>query len=67
MVNSPCRKSQGKRAMRALNALLSLRMSLRKDYGADPFPSGVAIYHRRDLDEVQRELRDVKGVSVSDL
>ena len=35
-----------------------------KDYGADPFPSGVAIYHRRDLDEVQRELRDVKGVSV---
>ena len=35
-----------------------------KDYGADPFPQGVSIYHRRELDTVQRELRDVKGVSV---
>ena len=35
-----------------------------KDYGADPFPSGVTIHHRQELDEVQRELREVKGVSI---
>jgi indolepyruvate ferredoxin oxidoreductase len=27
-------------------------------------PSGMTIHHRRELDAVQRELRDVKGVSV---
>ena len=35
-----------------------------KEYGADPFPSGVAIHHRRELEQVQRELREVEGVSV---
>ncbi|MEO4000941.1 indolepyruvate ferredoxin oxidoreductase family protein [Mesorhizobium sp. CAU 1732] len=28
------------------------------------FPAGVTIHHRRDLDAVQRELRDIAGVSV---
>ena len=28
------------------------------------FPAGVTISHRRELDAVQRELRDIKGVSV---
>jgi indolepyruvate ferredoxin oxidoreductase len=28
------------------------------------FPAGTTIHHRRDLDAVQRELREVKGVSV---
>jgi indolepyruvate ferredoxin oxidoreductase len=28
------------------------------------FPAGVTIHHRRDLDAVQRELRDIEGVSV---
>ncbi|NOX69721.1 MAG: indolepyruvate ferredoxin oxidoreductase family protein [Gammaproteobacteria bacterium] len=28
------------------------------------FPTGTTLSHRRDLDSVQRELRDVKGVSV---
>ncbi|KAB2912921.1 MAG: indolepyruvate ferredoxin oxidoreductase family protein [Hyphomicrobiaceae bacterium] len=28
------------------------------------FPAGVTLHHRRDLDAVQRELREVKGVSV---
>ncbi|ARP99686.1 indolepyruvate ferredoxin oxidoreductase family protein [Pseudorhodoplanes sinuspersici] len=33
-------------------------------FRADDFPPGTAIHHRRDLDRVQRELRDVTGVSV---
>ncbi len=28
------------------------------------FPTGATIHHRDDLDDVQRELRDIKGVSV---
>lgn len=32
--------------------------------GAVSFPAGATIHHRDDLDMVQRELRDVKGVSV---
>ncbi|PSM17531.1 indolepyruvate ferredoxin oxidoreductase family protein [Nitratireductor sp. StC3] len=32
--------------------------------GAARFPSGATIHHRDDLDPVQRELREVKGVSV---
>src|SRR5690606_23361625 len=32
--------------------------------GTVSFPSGTTIHHRDDLDAVQRELRDVKGVSV---
>lgn len=28
------------------------------------FPSGVTLYHRRDLDKVQRSIREVAGVSV---
>src|SRR5690606_17010329 len=32
--------------------------------GEVSFPSGTTIHHRDDLDAVQRELRDVKGVSV---
>ncbi|MBS3647851.1 indolepyruvate ferredoxin oxidoreductase family protein [Pseudaminobacter sp. 19-2017] len=31
---------------------------------ASPFPAGTTIHHRDDLDLVQRELREVKGVSV---
>ena len=33
-------------------------------YGGAPFPAGTTIHHRDDLDLVQRELREVKGVSV---
>jgi indolepyruvate ferredoxin oxidoreductase len=33
-------------------------------FNAGDFPEGVTIHHRRDLDRVQRELREVKGVSV---
>ncbi|HEY4192229.1 MAG TPA: indolepyruvate ferredoxin oxidoreductase family protein, partial [Mesorhizobium sp.] len=32
--------------------------------GKIEFPAGATIHHRRDMDAVQRELRDVKGVSV---
>ena len=32
--------------------------------GRAQFPTGATIHHRDDLDAVQRELRDVKGVSV---
>ncbi|MEQ9181345.1 MAG: indolepyruvate ferredoxin oxidoreductase family protein, partial [Nitratireductor sp.] len=32
--------------------------------GAVRFPGGATIHHRDDLDQVQRELREVKGVSV---
>src|SRR5690606_37104519 len=32
--------------------------------GRAQFPAGATIHHRDDLDAVQRELRDVKGVSV---
>jgi indolepyruvate ferredoxin oxidoreductase len=31
---------------------------------ASPFPAGTTVHHRDDLDLVQRELREVKGVSV---
>jgi indolepyruvate ferredoxin oxidoreductase len=34
-----------------------------KFHAAD-FPQGITIHHRRDLDPIQRELREVKGVSV---
>jgi indolepyruvate ferredoxin oxidoreductase len=33
-------------------------------FKASDFPAGVTISHRRDLDGVQRDLREVKGVSV---
>ncbi len=33
-------------------------------FSANDFPSDVTIHHRRDLDSVQRELREVAGVSV---
>ncbi len=33
-------------------------------YAALPVPSGATVHHRDDLDAVQRELRDIKGVSV---
>ncbi|WP_187968286.1 indolepyruvate ferredoxin oxidoreductase family protein [Aquibium microcysteis] len=33
-------------------------------YGALPVPAGATVHHRDDLDAVQRELREVKGVSV---
>ena len=33
-------------------------------FAAGDFPAGVTIHHRRDLDPVQRDLRDVKGVSI---
>ncbi len=33
-------------------------------FGPTDFPSGTMIHHRRELDAVQRELREVKGVSV---
>jgi indolepyruvate ferredoxin oxidoreductase len=33
-------------------------------YDAADFPSGTTISHRRDLDAVQRELRDISGVTV---
>ena len=29
-----------------------------------PWPEGLRVRHRRDLDQVQRELRDVAGTSV---
>ncbi|TGR36947.1 indolepyruvate ferredoxin oxidoreductase family protein, partial [Mesorhizobium sp. M8A.F.Ca.ET.198.01.1.1] len=32
--------------------------------GKADFPAGITIHHRDDLDLVQRELREVKGVSV---
>ena len=33
-------------------------------FDASDFPAGVSISHRRDLDSVQRELRDIPGVTV---
>src|SRR5215475_11537615 len=33
-------------------------------YPANYFPPGATVHHRRDMDELQRELRDVKGLSV---
>ncbi|MBR0795434.1 indolepyruvate ferredoxin oxidoreductase family protein [Bradyrhizobium jicamae] len=33
-------------------------------YPANYFPAGATIHHRRELDAVQRELRDVKGLTV---
>jgi len=33
-------------------------------FNASDFPAGTTISHRRDLDAVQRELRDIKGVTV---
>src|SRR4029434_6182280 len=33
-------------------------------YPSNYFPSGATVHHRRELDAVQRELRDVKGLSV---
>ena len=33
-------------------------------YPANYFPAGATVHHRRQLDAVQRELRDVKGLSV---
>ncbi|UUP18397.1 indolepyruvate ferredoxin oxidoreductase family protein [Nitratireductor thuwali] len=33
-------------------------------FSAGDFPTGTTIHHRRELDRVQRELRDVTGVSV---
>ncbi len=33
-------------------------------FAAGDFPSGTSISHRRDLDAVQRELRDIDGVTV---
>ena len=33
-------------------------------YGESDFPTGTTISHRRDLDAVQRELRDIAGVTV---
>ena len=31
------------------------------------FPQGATVHHRRELDAVQRELRDIKGLTVADL
>ncbi|MBV8926157.1 MAG: indolepyruvate ferredoxin oxidoreductase family protein [Bradyrhizobium sp.] len=33
-------------------------------YPADYFPQGASVHHRRDMDALQRELREVKGLSV---
>ena len=33
-------------------------------FDAGEFPSGVSIAHRREMDAVQRELRDIPGVTV---
>jgi len=33
-------------------------------YPANYFPAGATVHHRRELDAVQRELRDVKGLTV---
>ena len=34
-------------------------------YGANaPFPAGVRVYHRRDYDRVQRDMREIEGTSV---
>ncbi|WP_163827574.1 hypothetical protein, partial [Proteus vulgaris] len=33
-------------------------------FGGVDLPRGVTLHHRRDLDPVQRELREVPGVSV---
>ena len=33
-------------------------------YSASDFPTGTSIDHRRDLDTVQRELRDIPGVTI---
>jgi indolepyruvate ferredoxin oxidoreductase len=33
-------------------------------YPSNYFPAGATVHHRRDLDAVQRELRDIKGLTV---
>ncbi|WP_454617447.1 indolepyruvate ferredoxin oxidoreductase family protein [Bradyrhizobium cenepequi] len=33
-------------------------------YPADYFPTGATVHHRRELDAVQRELRDISGLTV---
>jgi len=33
-------------------------------FNASEFPPGLTIHHRRELDAVQRELRDIKGVTI---
>src|SRR5262249_24532512 len=35
-----------------------------RDSAGVRFPAGATVHHRADLDHVQRELREVKGVSV---
>ena len=35
-----------------------------ENFDAADFPSGTTISHRRDLDTVQRELRDIRGVTI---
>lgn len=33
-------------------------------FAADDFPAGMTISHRRDMDTIQRELRDIPGVTI---
>jgi indolepyruvate ferredoxin oxidoreductase len=35
-----------------------------KQFSQNDYPAGTTFHHRRDLDEVQRELRDIPGVTV---
>ena len=43
---------------------IALVSDMPEKFSVRNFPSGTTLHHRRDLDLVQRELRDVKGVSV---
>jgi indolepyruvate ferredoxin oxidoreductase len=43
---------------------IALVSDMPEKFSVRDFPSGTTIHHRRELDAVQRELREVKGVSV---
>jgi len=45
-------------------ARIAVVSDMPENYRAGDFPAGTTFHHRRDLDAVQRELREVKGVSV---
>ena len=57
------RRSRTRSRRKAPSASSSSRTSPEK-YPSNYFPSGATVHHRRELDAVQKELREVKGLTV---